>query len=291
MKHLGFLRGLGRHIDLVNRGRQPIYLDYPVHPVPRYGWGRPPHAGLHQLIAARRDAYRDILGALAGIGDGLRRIPLTATNDGGPHWENAYLGGFDAATLYAFPKLFGSARYLEVGSGNSTRFVRRSVEDFGLKTNISSIDPSPRAEVDDICDTVIRSPLEEAPMELFDQLGENDILMIDGSHRCFQNSDVTVAFLEVLPRLRPGVLVFIHDIFLPDDYPEIWQARYYSEQYLLAVLLAADRGRRYEIVFPAHFCETDAELRPETERTWRRIAPASVPLDSGCFWLRVKPSS
>jgi hypothetical protein len=288
VKHLTFLRGLRRHIGLVNRGRQAIYLDYPVHPLPRYGWGRPPHAGLHDLIGARRDAYREILRALEGIGDGLKRIPRAPTGDREPHWGNAYLGGLDAAMLYAFPKLFGSARYVEVGAGHSTRFVRRAVDDFGLPLKITSVDPSPRASMDAISDEVIRSGLEDAPPSLFDGLGENDILMLDGSHRCFQNSDVTVAFLDVLPRLKPGVLVFIHDIFLPDDYPEIWRSRYYSEQYLLAVLLAADRGRRYEIVFPAHFCETDTELRPEAVRTWQRIAPADVALDSSCFWLRVK---
>jgi hypothetical protein len=276
---------------LVNRGREPIYLDYPVRPVPRYGWGRPPHAGLHDLIAARRDAYREILRALETIGDGLKRISRRPGSAREPHWDNPYLGGLDAASLYAFPKLFGSARYVEVGAGHSTRFVRRGVEDFGSALQITSIDPSPRASVEAVSDAVIRSRLEDAPLAIFDELGENDILMLDGSHRCFQNSDVTVAFLDVLPRLKPGVLVFIHDIFLPDDYPEIWRTRYYSEQYLLAVLLAADRGRRYEIVFPAHFCETDPAMRAETLRTWQHIAPPEQPLDSGCFWLRVKPSA
>jgi hypothetical protein len=198
------------------------------------------------------------------------------------------MSGLDAATLYCFPRLFGSRRYLEVGSGNSTRFVRRAVEDFRLPTTITSIDPSPRSEVDDVCDEVIRTGLEDAPLEIFDALEPNDILMFDGSHRCFQNSDVTVAFLDVLPRLRPGVLVFMHDIYLPDDYPDGWGSRYYSEQYVLAVLLTADAGRRYEIVFPGHFAETDADLGPETARVWRRIAPEGLESQSSGFWLRVR---
>ncbi|MGE0159733.1 MAG: class I SAM-dependent methyltransferase [Gemmatimonadales bacterium] len=287
MKHLRFLRGLGRHVDLMNRGRQPLYVDYPVEPLPRYGWGSPRHAALDALLGARRDRYREILRGLEGASEHLQGIPLTGT-DREPSWLNRYIGGLDAATLYCAPKLFGSKRYLEVGSGSSTRFVRRGAEDFGLPIRITSIDPSPRAEVDDICDDLVRARLEEAPLELFDALEPNDVVMFDGSHRCFQNSDVAVAFLDVLPRLAPGVLVFMHDIFLPDDYPESLMARYYSEQYLLAVLLLADGERRYEIVFPAHFCETDAELGPETLRTWRGIAPADLETHASGFWLRVK---
>jgi hypothetical protein len=200
------------------------------------------------------------------------------------------MSGLDAATLYCFPRIFGTRRYLEVGSGHSTRFVRRAVEDFGLPTTITSIDPSPRSAVGGVCDEVVRVGLEDAPLELFDALGPGDILMLDGSHRCFQNSDVTVAFLDVLPRLRPGVLAFFHDIYLPDDYPDVWRLRYYSEQYVLAVLLAADAGRRYEIVFAGHFSETDAELGPETARVWGRIAPAGLGSHSSCFWLRVRDS-
>jgi hypothetical protein len=288
VKHLKFLRGLGRHISLVNRGRHVIYLDYPVHPVPRYGWGRPRHVALDALLAQGRAAYREVLSGLASVGERLASIPRVATSPAEPSWDNRYMSGVDAATLYCFPALFGSRRYLEVGSGNSTKFVRRAVQDFGLATSITSIDPSPRFEVDAICDEVVRTGLERAPMELLDALGRNDILMLDGSHRCFQNSDVTVAFLDILPRLAPGVLIFIHDIFLPDDYPDTFKTRYYSEQYMLAVLLDADAGRRYEIVFPGHFCQTDPQLSAETLRTWRLIGPPGVEFISSGFWLRVK---
>jgi hypothetical protein len=215
-------------------------------------------------------------------------VPFATRDEREPHWDNVYMAGLDAGTLYAFPKLFGPKRYLEIGSGNSTRFVRRSIEDHGLSTKITSIDPMPRAFVDEICDEVIRTGLEEAPLELFDVLEENDILMIDGSHRCFQNSDVTVAFLEILPRLRPGVLVFVHDIYLPDDYPPEWEQRFYSEQYVLGALLLADRGRRYEIVFPARFCATDPALAPSTLAWWRTLAPHDASVRASAFWLRIR---
>ncbi len=273
---------------MVNGGRQPIYLDYPVHPSPRYGWGRPPHPGLHDLLAGHRARYAEILDRLGAFAPGLKAIPVSTEDAQAPRWLNGYMGGLDAAMLYAFPKLFGSKRYLEIGSGNSTLFVRRSIQDHQLDIRITSIDPSPRARVDAICDEVVRSGLEDTPLEIFDTLEANDILVVDGSHRCFENSDVSVAFLEVFPRLKAGVLVFIHDIYLPDDYPRELESRFYSEQYLLAVLLLADRGRRYEIIFPAHFVANDPQLRPQAQGVWRTIAPPGLELRSHGIWLRVR---
>ncbi|MEQ1854834.1 MAG: class I SAM-dependent methyltransferase [Longimicrobiales bacterium] len=288
VKHLRFLRGLWHHIGQVNQGRYPIYLDYAVQPKPRWGWGRPPHAELHDLIATGRERYAHTCSELEAFAHGLKRIPFTTTNEREPHWANAYMAGLDAATLYAFPKIFGSRRYLEVGSGNSTRFVRRSIDDHRLAMTITSIDPTPRAFVDEICDEVVRTGLEEAPLEIFDVLEADDILMLDGSHRCLQNSDVTVALLEILPRLRPGVIVFIHDIYLPYDYPAEWERRYYSEQYLLGAMLLADAGRRYEILFPAHFCTEDAQLGPQTMDMWGRLAPMDPAVRGSAFWLRIR---
>ncbi len=74
-------------------------------------------------------------------------------------------------------------------------------------------------------------------LALFRELQAGDVLFIDSSHRCFMNSDVTVLFLEVLPNLPPGVLVQVHDIFIPYDYPREWVERYYAEQYLLSCYL------------------------------------------------------
>lgn len=293
VNHFRFLRGLWSHIGVVNQGRQAIYLDCPVDPARRWGWGRPPHPALQEMIAAGRGGYARLLDEMAAYVPTLKRIPFVATSPRAPQWANGQTGGLDAVTLYAFPKLFGSRRYVEVGSGHSTRFVRRSIEDHRLDLRITSIDPHPRAEVDELCDDVVRRRLEDAPLELFDTLEPNDVLMLDGSHRCFQNSDVTVAFLEVIPRLRPGVLVFVHDIFLPDDYPAEWERRFYSEQYLLGVQLLADLGRRYEVLFPGHFCATDPELAPRALELWRRICPDESAVRASGFWLRIRdePSS
>ena len=79
------------------------------------------------------------------------------------------------------------------------------MRDLALNTQIISVDPSPRAEVDALCDTVVREPLETVDTALFDELEAGDMLFADRSHPVFENSDVTVFFLEILPRWKSGV--------------------------------------------------------------------------------------
>jgi hypothetical protein len=285
-----FVRATSALRSQVSMGDFPIVLDYPVSPRARYGWGLPPHAAIYDLINVTRDAYFGIVGDLERFAVELRAIPLEADVDATvPCWSSTWLQGLDAITLYVFPALFKPSLYLEIGSGNSTKFVRRSIVDHGLSTQIVSIDPVPRAEVGSLCDRSIRQPLETVDLGIFDSLRSDDILMIDGSHRCFQNSDATIFFLDILPRLKSGVLVFIHDIFLPYDYRPEWVGRWYSEQYLLGVLLLNDRGRRYDILFPGLFVDRDDALRARAESMWAAVGH-EAPLPNGAtgFWMRVK---
>jgi hypothetical protein len=134
---------------------------------------------------------------------------------------------------------------------------------------------------------VIRQPLEAVDVAVFDQLEAGDILFIDGSHRCFMNSDVTVVFLEVLPRLRPGVLVEFHDILLPYDYPPSWKRRYYSEQYLLAACLLAG-SERFSIVLPNMFISRDAELSSVLAPLWNEPRFKGVVRGGSSFWIETR---
>src|SRR5262249_39662840 len=161
--------------------------------------------------------------------------------------------------LYGMLADLNPARYLEIGSGNSTRFARRAIRDRGLRTRIESVDPHPRAEIDSIADTVIQSPLESLDLKLGTWLSPGAVAFIVGSHRCFMNSDVTVVFLEILPRLQPGVRVHFHDIFLPYDYPPDWADAYYSEQYVLAAFLLGGASRM-KILLANGFVSGDPEL-------------------------------
>jgi hypothetical protein len=149
--------------------------------------------------------------------------------------------------------------YLEIGSGNSTMFASRAIRSAALPTIVSSIDPRPRATVDALCQRKIRAPLEDCDIALFDELAAGDVLFFDGSHRVFMNSDVTVFFLDVLPRLKPGVWVHVHDIFLPADYPPDWNQSLFAEQYLLAAMLLC-AAPPFRVIFPSYFICTDAAL-------------------------------
>lgn len=234
----------------------PVLLEYPICPKPRYGYGKPPHPEIEKILSRNEDGYSKILTELHSFTQYLTEIPETETPDspGEPYWSNAYFSGMDAIALYGLLGSRKPSKYFEVGSGNSTKFARRAVRDLNLATEIISLDPFPRAEVDALCNRTIRQPLEEVDIAIFDELGSGDILFIDNSHRVFQNSDVTVFFLEILPRLKPGLIVHIHDIFLPFDYPQSWVHRHYSEQYLLAAYLLAEFSR-IDVLLPlAYIC-------------------------------------
>jgi hypothetical protein len=204
---------------------------------PRYGWGRPRHARLEQLLGRYEESYRIELEDLSQWSDELLNIPLHPTSPGQPCWINQWLPGLDTATLYGFIRKLTPARYVEVGSGQSTMVVARARLDAGASTEITSIDPSPRAEVDRLCDVVIRQPLELADLSIFKSLSPGDMIFLDGSHRVFTNSDMVTFYFDILPELPSGVIVGIHDILWPDDYLPEWGEYWWSEQYVLGAFL------------------------------------------------------
>jgi hypothetical protein len=280
------IRDAARRAAHFVRAPQRIALDYPVRPEPRYGHGRPPHPQLERIIASGHDRYRATIEEWARLEPQFRPIGMHrgATADE-PYWNNGWLPALDAAALYGFIAATKPARYVEVGSGHSTRFSRRAIRDGGLATTITSIDPHPRAEIDAICDRVIRSRLEDADLSLFNDLAAGDIVFFDGSHRVFTNSDVAVFFLDVLPRLAPGVLVQVHDIYLPFDYPPSLSARYYSEQYMLAVYLMGSLARADSIVLPNAYVTEDREFAAMIEALWNKPGLETLERYGASFWF------
>ncbi|MGI8785361.1 MAG: class I SAM-dependent methyltransferase [Acidobacteriota bacterium] len=241
-------------------GGSTVPLEYPVYPEPRYGYGKAPHQQLWNLLDSHRSTYRNSLEWFLTLSDQLLEIGHEASNASvEPTWNNSFFYSIDAISLYGFLGKFRPATLIEIGSGNSTRFARRAVKDFNLETAILSIDPFPRVEIERVSDRIIREPLQSTDLSLFERLGAGDFVFFDGSHMCFTNSDVTVFFLEVLPFLKRGVIVQIHDIWLPYDYPPQWNDRFYSEQYLLACYLLADESRLAPILANAFFWK-DEEL-------------------------------
>lgn len=263
--------------------RKLLPIDYPPrHPGPRYGHGKPSHARLLEILRQREDAYARNLRMLASYSEDLARIP---TGPGeGLVWKNAWLPPLDGAALYGYVRARSPRAYVEVGSGMSTRFARRAISDGGLPTLITSIDPAPRAEIDALCDRVVREPLEALDLSLFDELGEGDVVFMDGSHRVLTNSDATVFFLDVLPALPAGVLVGVHDILLPDDYPREWTGWHWSEQYLMAAhLLAGGDGIRLELA--AYYAHAHSDLYRILDPLWNAPALEGVPALGWALWL------
>jgi predicted O-methyltransferase YrrM len=262
-----------------------LRLDFPTsgEPTSRYGYGKPPHARLARLLASHDADYERVLRDLGAYREELLAIPLASGSLREPRWHNQFLFGIDGATLYAFTRSREPKLYVEVGSGNSTLFVDRARRDGALQTRIVSIDPHPRRQIDEICDRVVREPLEQAGLELISELQAGDMLFMDGTHRVFTNSDATVFFLDVLPELAPGVLVGIHDIHLPDDYRPEHARRYYSEQYLLAAYLLAEPDW-LRPVLPCWYVSGEGELG---ELARALIPPQQVRTRGVIFWLEI----
>ena len=268
------------------KGYQPIFLDYHVEPIPRYGHGRPPHPQLTAILSSNNERYRQTLSGFLRYTRELLQIPIHAPRESiHPSWMNKWFTGVDMFALYGFIAERRPSLYVEVGSGVSTRIVHQAVKDQDLHTQVYSIDPRPRADIDSLCDQVIREPLEQSDLSFVEDLGFGDILFIDGSHRSFMNSDVTVVFLDILPRLKPGVAVHFHDIYLPLDYPPERAHWFYSEQYMLAASLLAGH-KNYEVLLPNYYVTITPSVRHVVDEFWSRPEFATVSAAGGSFWIQ-----
>ena len=171
-----------------------------------------------------------------------------------PRWRQDWFPRLDGAAAYAMILRFAPARIVEVGSGHSTRFFSRAATDGGLATEITAIDPAPRAVLDGLDNvSVLRQTVQQAGLAPFEKLAKGDVLAIDSSHILMPGSDVDLLVNRVLPSLPDGVIVHIHDIFLPDDYPTDWAWRGYNEQLGIAPLLT---GGGWQPLFASHFVAT-----------------------------------
>jgi hypothetical protein len=270
---------------------QKLILDYPVEMKPRYGHGKKPHELLNNIIEGNRKDYEKYLSEILAFKNIFQEIKTTdqEKDENKIAWNNEFLPGLDIISLYTFISTFKPKNYIEIGSGNSTKVARKSITENKLDTKIISIDPFPRANIDHLADEVIRMPLEKISdlKTITDRLNENDILFIDNSHRCFPNSDVTVSFLELLPVLKKGVIVHVHDIYLPYDYPQFMCDRFYSEQYLLAAFLLAN-PEKYKTIFPAYFISEDKSLSSITDEIWSHPNTRDVEKHGGSYWFRIE---
>ena len=219
---------------------------------------RPPYPEIETLFACREAAFGTVLALLDRYAEDLLQIGTEPAPQ--PRWDQDWFPRLDAAAAYALVRKHKPRRILEIGSGHSTRFYARAVADGGLDTRIVAIDPAPRAGLSGLSVELRRATLQDLLSakagggdDPFSALNPGDVLSIDSSHILMPGSDVDILLGRILPGLPPGVLIQIHDIFLPDDYPAEWDWRGYNEQLGVLPLLL---GGRFEILFSSRYAVT-----------------------------------
>ncbi|HMJ74955.1 MAG TPA: class I SAM-dependent methyltransferase [Iamia sp.] len=190
----------------------------------------------------------------------------------------------DAAMLRALLLELRPRRMVEVGCGWSTTVTARAIADGGFETDLTCIEPYPRdflASIEQVSALRVER-VEHTPRSVFDALGAGDVLFIDSSHVAKTGSDVVHLVLEVLPRLADGVIVHVHDVFWPDDYPQGWvRAGFgWNEQYLLQAYLVGNA--RAHVLALDHWL---ARRHPAAVET----AFGPVGLDGSSVWFTTGP--
>jgi predicted O-methyltransferase YrrM len=257
-------------------GRRGFFIPYRhAHRVPAPGT-RPTYAAIETLFAAHEAVFLAMLDRVEDLAG-----PLEAIGGQGARWDQDWFPRMDAAVAYAMVRAARPRLIVEVGAGHSTRFMARAIADASLETRLVSIDPAPRAAPSGSAVEVIARDLHAVGDEVFAALANGDILFIDSSHILQPGTDVDRLLNHVIPALPAGVLVHLHDIFLPDDYPASWAWRGYNEQLGVAALL---NGGTWQPLFASRYVAT---RQPD----WlARGVLSRLPLVPGAYesslWLR-----
>ena len=242
------------------------HFEHPVFPLP---------------AAIREMAPQSVLDILSRYALTYPQFADPGANAVGYCYRNDYYSSPDAEILYALVRHYRPRTVVEVGSGYSTKLIRQALLDEGAPSRLVCIDPKPRVEIGSFADQVLRQSAESlGGNSLTRLLQPGDLLFIDSSHLLAPGGDVLVLYMEVLPALPPGVLVHIHDVFLPYEYPRAWivDKRWtWNEQYLVQTMLTF--GRRFEVLWAGHYLQ---RTRPDFASHF----PHTTPGVASSLWLR-----
>jgi hypothetical protein len=223
------------------------------------------------------------LAFLGELGDGLRELRPEATPASGRyHAPNGSFDVVDAAVTWATVRRFRPRRVLELGSGFSTLVIRDALRANGDGAHHVVVDPFPRpGELGDTGAFDLRTiSASDLPASEYAALGAGDLLFIDTTHTVKVGSEVNEIVLRGLPRLAAGVLVHIHDVFLPYEYPRRLvegQGYHWAEQYLVQAFLAFNE--QFEVLAPMHML-----MREHRDELAALMAAPDV--ESSSLWLR-----
>ena len=241
-------------------------------------------------VDIREEQQKQLLSAIVTrFKDEYAAIPTGASSQEFHYYrENASFEAVDAEMLFGLIRLLKPRRMYEVGSGFSTLLaadaLRRNRAD-GYSCHFIAIDPYPSEALQARLPSDVelwRVPVQEVSLDEFGSLCENDILFIDSSHVCKIGSDVQFLFLEVLPRIPPGVIVHIHDIFMPAEYPKSWVLdwhRFWNEQYLLQTFLSFNST--FEVLWASQWMHIK-----HPDLLTKAFPPYKSDVSPASFWFR-----
>ncbi|MDB0049429.1 class I SAM-dependent methyltransferase [Candidatus Pelagibacter sp.] len=176
--------------------------------------------------------------------------------------DNNFFERGDAEIYYQVIRFFKPKKIVEIGSGQSTLIALEAIKKNKLENNYSTelicVEPYENNWLENLGIEIMRKKIEDVDLDLCKRLEANDILFIDSSHIIRPQGDILKEFLEILPLLKPGVIIHIHDIYTPRNYPERWlkkENRFYNEQYLLEAML--DNSKRYSVLLALNFLKND----------------------------------
>ena len=172
--------------------------------------------------------------------------------------NNATFKSGDAEYYYQIIRAIKPNKIIEIGSGNSTKVallaLQKNKKETGTTSKLICIEPYEKLWLDNLNIEVYRKPLQNLEFDWNKELNSGDILFIDSSHIIRPQGDVLKEYLEILPKLKQGVIIHIHDIFTPKDYLSKWiveKVLFWNEQYLLEAMLS--NTNRYEIIGALNF--------------------------------------
>jgi hypothetical protein len=217
--------------------------------------------------------------------DEYEQFPAKATGKPDQFYlENGLFECIDALVAYCVVRHFQPGLIVEVGGGFSSLLLGQALAKNNNNSNLICIEPFPQ----DFLRKgfaglryLIEKPVQGINLEFFSQLHSEDILFVDSSHTVKTGGDVNYLFLEVLPRLNPGVIVHVHDIFLPFEYRRDWimdELRFWTEQYLLQAFLTFNS--EFEVLLANSYLSH--RYREDLKATF-----PSLPFwGGGSFWMR-----
>ncbi len=247
---------------------------------------RPLPRGVDWDLEAQLEAVRRIAPYAHELADVPQEMP-----PGPPryHWRNNFWSGLDALVQYGLLREAKPSRVVEIGCGWSSLLMAealaRNEAEGAAAATVDQIEPYPRKELLSALPdhwSLHEAILQRAPLEPFEALGEGDVCFYDGSHVARAGSDVVWFFSEIVPRLAPGVLVHVHDVFWPSDYPDPWifeRGQTWNEQYVLQAFLMYNREFEPLIANSAVLTAYPAEME-------ELLGSLPTVLNGGSFWMR-----